>query len=245
MNKRQRNWILELILIAMLALTIITAAESAEVPQPTPPGNITVESNYTYQPGPVKSLNTSGGSFSIITINSTTQTPRWKAFLGNVTGKIGLWDGSNNSVYDWDLEVTTGEIYTTRNPSTIDWSGIECANISHIYNEEINLSINTSDEDSINNTFNTASHEAFYTASTYWEANECLGIATNINNARQTANFQEVLLYSDNYLIYTGLLEDGEQGYNGKYYDFQVIVPNDAQQGKSINTLYYFYLELV
>ena len=75
----------------------------------------------------------------------------------------------------------------------------------------------------------------------------CRAIATYVEDTKQApsvdATFQEILLQdTNNNLIFTTLVEQGETGYDSNPYDFQLIVPENP--GSSEGTTYYFYAEI-
>jgi hypothetical protein len=93
------------------------------------PTGATIVSNSTeYAPiVAAGSSTTVGGSFTTLLLNATTQTPRWKAYVGNVSGTFTLRDSSNDTIYDWGTASSGGEVYSSRDNS-IDWSSLLCAN---------------------------------------------------------------------------------------------------------------------
>ncbi|MFH1174211.1 MAG: hypothetical protein V1725_03705 [archaeon] len=190
------------------------------------------------------SITTVGGSFTTLVLNVTSQTLRWKAYVGNVTGKITLDDSTNKTIYDWTPAQIAGEIYATR-ASSIDWTKISCADQTIIESEQSYLNMNDS-SDRINRTFNLTIHRTFFVGITQIMNSSCPAIATYINDTAQApsedANFQEVLLNSTTNLIYTGILEPGTPGFDLNAYNFQLILPEDGT--KSTPTPYYFYVEL-
>lgn len=209
---------------------------------------VTILSNTTESPAPqsAASLTTAGGSFTTLLLNATSQTMKWKAYVGNVTGQLQLQDASDFTIYDWALTSIPGEVYASRNNS-ISWSQIQCAQNSTIGSEEVQLNINTLDVDSINRTFSNTTHQAFYVETTLISASSCRAIATYKNNARQspsaTADFQEILLDDTSHLVYATILENDVIGYNNGRFDFQMIVPEDPTS--TTPHTYYFWAELV
>jgi hypothetical protein len=227
------------IMLAMLLLfTSLAVAE---------PAGPTIIYNSTVSPTPqaAASISTAGGTFTTLILNATTQTMRWKAYVGNVTGSFTLKDSNNATLYDWSVASIAGEVYASRN-SSITWSSIRCAVNSTLLTEQTHLNITTSKEDSINRTFNTSVHRSFYVGTTLITNSSCRSIATYVNSTRQSASenayFQEVLLDDTQRFIYTTLLENDQQGYNNQAFDFQLIVAeSDVQVTPSP---YYFWVEL-
>jgi hypothetical protein len=210
------------------------------------PGGPQFTYNNTESPTPAgaTSITTAGGSFTTLVMNGTTQTLRWKAYVGNVTGSFTLDDASGFTIYDWQLATVTGEVYASRN-SSITFSNVICANRSIIASEDTSLNGGSSREDSINRTFVNSTHRTFLVGTTNMTTNSCPSIATYVNDSSQAvsaqASFQEVLLSDSNALVYTTLLENKTLGYNRGKYDFQLIVAESEVSGPST---YYFWVEL-
>lgn len=233
------------IMIIFFFIVLLYTSFATYAPIPMGPIDFVQNTNYTFSPTPVTSLNASGGNYTYIILNTTSQTFRWNAFVGNITGFLGLGDQNNRSLYKWTINRAKGEIYATRQSTIVDWVNIQCANSTNINNEENDLSINNTDVDSINRTFFQRDHKSFIASAVYFEQNECLAIKTFSNIGDQDSYFEEVLLYGGQKILYAVLLENDIVGFNGKTYDFQMILPNTAMNGSNSRTSYQFYTELV
>lgn len=231
----------------LLFLTIISALYAL----PTAPA-INYISNSTSANAGIGTIRSGdeGGFIHTININGNQQDFRWKAYVGNVTGKFVLEDALGFSIYDWSMDLNVqGEVYISRN-QTVDWATVNCSNRTTIINEDLNQSINSADPDSINRTFNTTGpHRTFKAAENTILNSTCPSISTYVNatESRQTDGenniFQEVLLQDQpGNMIYTVLLQDNWLGYNNISYDFQAIIADD--ETTNVQTTYYFYLEL-
>jgi cytochrome b561 len=194
---------------------------------------------------PAASITTAGGTFTTLLLNATTQTMRWKAYVGNVTGKFTLRDASNGTIYDWNIANIAGEVYASRNNS-ITWSSIRCAGNATVTAEQAQLNMSAAKVDSINLTFNNTVHKTFYVGTTLISHSTCRAVATYVNNTRQTATenaaFQEVLLDDTQSMVYATLLENKVQGYNNAPFDFQMIVAESDISATP--SPYYFWVEL-
>ena len=211
---------------------------------PVGPDTLNSVSNSTKVASGAKEFNISGGNIATFNLSARVQDPRWKGFVGNVTGSFTLDDASGSTLYDWQLSTITGRIYSTRNGSTIDWSAIKCANLTTLNAENSALNL-TNPDDNLNQTFNlTGSNPAFYVGSVPISANSCPTLNTYVNNASQTNYFYEMALYTDPSIVYATVMEPGSVGYNGEKYDFQAIVPDNGSPGFSGSTAYYLYIEL-
>jgi len=235
------------IIIVLLCLTLLTIKVRAI--DPVGPDAIELVSNDTQNTTAAKMVNISGGRIATLNVNATIQNPRWKAFIGNVTGKFTLMDSSGSAVFDWTIAAITGRIYATSNYSAISWSSINCSNITNLELENVRFN-HTRSDDNITKTFNSTynstsnktvsgSHNAFYVGNRYMPATTCPTLNTYENSAAQDVDFEEVSLYDGNNMVYATLLEDNEAGYNGAKYDFQMIVPEIGLADFSGATAYY------
>lgn len=191
------------------------------------------------------SLTTAGGSFTTLILNTTTQTPHWKAYVGNVTGLFTLDDADGNTIYDWTASTFTGEVYASRSNS-VNWANVDCVQDATITTEHSALNMTSLQPDNINRTFNNTIHAEFWVSSNYIAQSTCRAIATYINDSAQTpdvnADFQVVLLDDTTSMIFAALVEDDVSGFDNAPYDFQMIVP-ESDVAISPHT-YYFYTEL-
>jgi len=216
---------------------------------PGGPDSVTVTANETKSVSSPYTLNTSGGYITTINITSTTQNPRWKAFVGQVSGTFTLDDSSGSTIYDWSMTTVAGEVYATRNSSSISWTNIKCANTSLLENENTLMS-HTNPDDNITATFSDTTHSEFFVASVNISVNSCPTLNTYVGNSSQDTNFEEVVLSdSTNFsaggnLIYATILEQDATGFDNSTYDFQMIVPENGAEGFSGATAYYLYVEL-
>ncbi|MFH1505726.1 MAG: hypothetical protein ABIE94_01920 [archaeon] len=229
--------VLMLVILLSLSMHMILAV----------PGGPTVVSSdtETVTPKPAANITTAGGSFTTLILNATTQTDQWKAYVGNITGSITLDDADNNTIYDWALATITGEVYASRN-NNINWTNIQCADAATIAAEDVALSHDPGEEVSINRTFVGSTHESFIVSGINITQSDCQAIATYVNDSAQSAGlanlFQEVLLEDGDSMIYATILEQNQQGYDLRNFDFQMIVAEDETSGSP--TTYWFYAEL-
>lgn len=243
-DERDRRTANHVVLSALLVMMFILCASSMYgAPQgPT----ITSNNTETPTPQPATQITTAGGSFTTLVLNATQQTPRWKAYAGNVTGRLVLDDSTSRSIFDWTLASVTGEVYASRNGS-VDWASIVCANQTTILNEDTFLNMSQSNPDTINRTFVNKVHRSFYVGTTLIQNSTCNAIATYVNDTAQTpsenANFQEILLQdSSSRMVYSTLINQNATGFNLQRYDFQLIVAENEYQSNP--TTYYMYVEL-
>ncbi|MEK6947047.1 MAG: hypothetical protein AABX32_05570 [Nanoarchaeota archaeon] len=231
----------------LISLVILLASAILAYAAPSGPV-ITFISNETKQPSAARMINTTGGSITTVVLNATTQNPRWKAYVGNVTGALTLDDANDNTIFDWTLTNVIGEIYATRTSGNINWSGANCSNSTHISNEEFALN-HTNRDDNITKTFNAQIHNGFYVGSRQILPNTCFSVHTYVNSTSQSTKFEETILYdgtntSNGNIIYATPLEQDAYGFDNATYDFQMILPEVGLAAWASSTPYYFYVEL-
>jgi hypothetical protein len=241
MREENASWILR---AAFIILLLLATSVNSQVPQPGGPDTMTNISSQSPTPSGGYAMTTSGGTITTVNINATTQNPHWKAYVGNVSGRLALQNANNRSVYDWNITSTEGEIYATRKTSIVNWNTITCAGITNIQAEQTSLNISSAEPDSITTTFNKKSHAAFYAGLTPVSANSCNSTNLYVNSAA-SSDFEEVLLYDGSYMVYAALVEDSVIGFDGNRYDFQMIVPDSGLDGSQTPVTYYFYVELI
>lgn len=192
-----------------------------------------------------------GGNISVFNLTATIQNTRWKGFVGNLTGSFTLDDATGSTLFDWTLSSITGRIYTTRNSSDVNWSGVTCSNFTYLEQENTWLSHNST-SDNISATFNVnlsnVDHDPFDVGPVSISADSCPTLSTYVNNQSQAQGadvFEEIALRDNlNKTIYVTILESDVAGYNGNTYDFQMIVPENGSASWESSIPYYIYVEL-
>jgi hypothetical protein len=207
---------------------------------------ITFNSTSNATQAPAAAITTAGGTFTTLSLNTTGQTYRWKAYVGNVSGRLVLADATNYTIFDWNVASVSGEVYATRSNS-VNWGSVTCAASNTINTEDTFMNMSSGIPDTINKTFNRTVHRSFYVGSVLVPNSTCRSVATFVNNTAQTVSenavFQQVLLQdvSAN-LVYTTLVNASAIGYNANRYDFQMILAENEYQTSP--TTYYLYVEL-
>lgn len=228
-----------------LALAIIICQGAAAAPSgPT----ITFIANETKSSAGAAIINTSGGTITTVMLNATTQNQRWKAYVGNVSGKLTLDDGNDNTIFDWSLTNVVGEIYATRSSASINWTGINCSNSTHIENEERSMN-HTNMDDNITATFDELNSRQFFIGTEEILEDTCSAVHTYVNSTSQSVKFEEVILYDGatpeyGNIVYATPLEQDAFGFDRSTYDFQMILPENGLPSWRGSTAYYFYVEL-
>lgn len=212
---------------------------------PTGPGSMGIIANETKVASNATEINISGGHIATINLTVTQQNSRWKAFVGNVTGKFTLDDSAGSTIYDWTLASITGRVFATRNSSTISWPHINCSTNATL--EVENAAMNqTNAFDNITFTFRQRDHASFFVGAVQILADNCPSLHTYINSATQSSDFEEVALndWSSNVTVYGTIMENDLGGFDGGQYDFQMLVPENGAPGYTGYTPYYLYVEL-
>lgn len=234
----------------LLVLLIITATLSIVVQVSAAPASpqITYVSNSTYTSISANRSVDEKGTITVLTMTLNQQNYRWKAYVGNVSGKLSLDDATASTIYDWSLTTINGEVYVSR-ASSITWANVSCVNQTVINNEQSFFGMSPSSRDSINGTFNHTVHSSFLIGTKNITASSCRSAFTYVNDAPQpiseSSNFQEILLRDElsGSMIYATILEQDQTSYDGvSTYDFQLIVAEN--ESSSVPTNYYFYVEL-
>jgi hypothetical protein len=242
-NKRWSTRILrQLAIVSVLIILLVQGYLALAVPEGA---NVTFNFTETRTPTSAASIATAGGTFTTLLLNGTTQTLRWKAYVGNATGTLTLDDAGGSTIYDWRLVSIAGEVYASRSNSIV-WSSVNCSPRSLVENETLTMNMSFSSADNLNKTFNMSVHKQFFVGGNRIYNSTCPAIATYVNDSRQVSSesalFQEVLLSDGPHLVYSTLLEPGQIGFDRSRYNFQMIVPENEYAGAP--TPYYFYLEL-
>lgn len=230
--------------LGVLILFIIGALGFVSAADPTGPSWMNVTANETWA-GEVNGamVNTSGGVLSKIDVEATVQNPHWKAFVGWIDGKFTLDDSADETIYDWTLSSIGGQVYATRASGNIDWANIGCATSGEIDVED--GSLNHDGEDNISSTFNDTNTGTYSVAGFAVGAGDCFAANTYIGNVSQGASFEEFVLEDDSAnIVFATEIEDEVVGFDGVSYDFQMIVPEDGDDGFTGSTSYYLYVEL-
>jgi hypothetical protein len=241
-SKKSRNFLaLALIFGIFFSITLVFAA-TPELPGITSVNNSTsTNTNNGF-------FNISGGYISTINLDATFQNSRWKAFVGNVSGKYTLDDEAGQTIFDWTFATITGKVYATRDTGTVEWASLTCADATEVGAENTAMIHTPTAVDNINNTLNRTTHSAFWAANKFFAADNCnFGVLTYVNDANQGAgtDFEEIVLHDGTSLVYATILEDNAEGYDtAKTFDFQMIVPENGTSGYTGATPYYIYVEL-
>jgi hypothetical protein len=212
--------------------------------------SVTYVSNTTKVSAGADNRTDNKGTITTVTLSTTQQNIKWKAYVGNVSGILVLKDADSYSLYEWPSAGSPdGKVYMTMN-SSVDWSTIQCANETNILTQQTALGHLGTAVDNINNTFSTRIHENFDVGTIPITNSTCKSAFPWVNNTAQAASeealFQEVLLMDTNLrIIFTALIDQNTKGFRddaeNTTYDFQALVPDFTT---STTATYYFYVEI-
>ncbi|PIN90991.1 hypothetical protein COU60_00020 [Candidatus Pacearchaeota archaeon CG10_big_fil_rev_8_21_14_0_10_34_76] len=231
-------------------------------------GNSSITGSERASSAPPGSVSAQAGNVTQLDISGYTITQAWQGYYGNVTGTLVLADSSNSLLYDWSIASPSGEIYASTN-SSVGWPYTQCfnytatgtfaddtsnagatsqfgMNLSQIHDE---FNILESAPDSVDRTFNMigeSSHRDFYTSNLKFNAGQCQSTQLFDGAGNQSGLFQEILLYepSTASVIFTSLIEQQADGFDGGLHDFEMLVLENGREGDTDITTYYLYVEL-
>jgi len=188
----------------------------------------------------------SGGFIFTINLDGISQNDRWKAYVGNVSGRLVLQDAVGWAIYDWTVASTlTGEIYATRASTTINWPEVNCSTATNTTNEEQVINHTNNPNDNLSRTFNNTDNSEFYVGNVRIWNNTCPTTNLFVNGTRGlNDDFEEVLLHDDVNMVYASIIEVNAYGYRNETFDFQMLLPERGYSGWASSTAYYFYVEL-
>jgi len=250
-NVNKRAKLVFFLIVLSCSLYFALVGLSKAVPAGVSPSFIASDSGPTTTAGTRTDL---GGTITTLTLDVVSQDQSWKAYVGNITGKMVLRNVNGISIYEWNINSSAlaGYIFVSRNGS-VNWSLIRCANNTIIEGEQDVLSMGLTSADNLNKTFNYTRHGAmaFTGGISPIDANTCPSTATYVNGSMQgsmdTAVFQEILLTDTTNLVYGTFINQNSLGFDNnasitKEYDFQFIVGEN--RSASVGKTYYFYAEI-
>jgi hypothetical protein len=211
----------------------------------TPQGPDTLNSvnNSTKGNTSAKEFNISGGYIATFNLSATLQNPRWKGFVGNVTGSFTLDDATGATIYDWTLSTIAGRVFATRTSGSVTWGSLVCATNATLEAENLALA-HSNNDDNITKTFQRRAHPAFTAAGQAISANDCPTARPYVSDNSQQTKFNETALHDGTNHVFCAELENNQAGYDGNLFDFQMIVPENGSAGYGGSTAYYMYVEL-
>lgn len=208
--------------------------------------NLVAGTDTSAAPGSAGTNNALAGNVTELTIDGLVNTQAWQGYYGNVTGVIQLANSNSDVMYNWSLANPQGELYASTDNS-VTWASIDCFNYTADgATQETAFGITEGDVDGINETFSLTDHNGFYVGAVDFSAgNNCS--STRIFDSTQAGvdqNFEEVLLWDGDAMVFAALLEQDTLGFDNNPHDFQIMVLENGHSGNTATTPYYFYVEL-
>ena len=213
-------------------------------------------------------INAIAGNVSEINLFGFSVTQSWQGYFGNVTGTITLEDNGGNVLYNWSEASPEGEIYASKNDSIV-WNYVQCFNFTATgtYGDDTGnaggtsqfgtnltilesmFNIDSDDSDGVDETFTLfgSGHNRFFTNNMEFIEGECRNTQVFSNaDTGEDNKFEEVLLYepSTYSVIFAGLLNEDELGFDNDPHDFELLVLEDGHGTDTATDTYYFYVEL-
>jgi hypothetical protein len=188
------------------------------------------------------SVDVQAGNVTELNISGTAITNHWAGFFGEISGTMTLETSDGNVFYNWSgLSDVSGEVFASTD-NTVTWSGIGCATAGEITAIETALGIAATDADTIGLTYSSIAHPAF-DVGVVTGITGCNSTNTYVNNGvKDPTTFYQILLTDTNGdAVYTTLINETTQGFDGNNHDFQLLVGESDAAGV---TPLYFYIEL-
>ena len=244
----KKRGIFSICLAVSVLIILIFCMSLGLAASPGGPSNLNITSNETRAATPSQVINVSGGYIATLNITANIQNPRWKGMVGWVNGKFSLDDQSGSTLFDWSLATITGDVFATRNSTTVRWANIQCANVTVLETE--NLRMNHSNyNDNLTKTFSNRTHSTFDVGGVSIDLDSCPTAHPYVNNATGLT-FQETVLFDGatdaevGAVVYSALINDNQVGFDGQVYDFEMVIPENGLATWSGQTPYYLYVEL-
>ena len=233
-------------LFVLFAVTFLAIGLAAAAPEG---GTVASIANTTATPDAATAATASGGQISLISISGRSQTQVWAGFVGDVTGTLTLRNSVGDSLYNWTMTTAQGEVFATRNSGTPTWASVACADTGEATAENTLFNMGTRWDNftqTMDVALNAYSNPAFDVGGVPIGGGACgYGLNTLVNSGTSTTFGETVLSDGTANLIYVAHLANDQTGYNGTTYDFQMLVPEDAQGSAAATyTNYYFFVEL-
>lgn len=228
------------LLVIWMLLTFLAVFPAGAVPTGQTPTN---NSNTTYNPTAGSAAARGGNITKIDFINTLTQTSKWQAYYGNVTGKIILGNSSSGSMFNWTVSTLSGAVYATQQ-SVMNFTAWENLAARTGANIDSDFSFTAGNSDSGTNTFNNAT--SVPTVIVSGKSITASAGATTYNNAGLgewwTVAMADSSTASEGNYVFAGVIRPAKTAFDGTQKDFQMIVPENQVSGTET---YYFYVELI
>ena len=183
-----------------------------------------------------------GGNITNLDLNTEQQTDRWQGYFGDIDGNITLDQADNETLYRWELSNMAGEVYAS-NLTAPNWGNLGVANAAAC------LYADAGDgSEAVNETFTASANAAFDVANvTIAVTSTC---STDLFNTSEVADpgYEENILLDagqGSEFVWVGFINDQGPCFDGDAVtcDYELIVPDDAENTAADTTTYYFWVE--
>ncbi len=254
MNRKKARQFIFILAFAVF-LTLWFSNYSLGTSTPEGPQTLQVVNSTSKNAESSKTISAVAGNVTQLNIFARTQTRTWQGYYGNVSGTITLQDSNDNTIYDWENANPSGQIFASPGPIDFSDGNIECYNFTKqesgyrdLASMESYFGIPEKAVDGINETFNmTTDFDPFYITTTYIDDLCPVVYLYNSTNHSTKDTYQELLLYdkTSTNAVFTSIIEPGGiDGFDGRQWDFEMIVADNGRNGDIDATTYYFYVSL-
>jgi len=255
MRSDTRILICAILILVVIAMPVVIAAEIPT--EPEGPSTLSVVNSTRRTPASAATIDAQAGNVTELSIYGSTVTQTWQAYYGNITGTITLDDALNHTIYDWQVTIPKGEIFASEGPIDFAYGNVQCYdfNMTDVGYSDFNtlseyetiLGLDASSADGIDETFEeSTNYTTFYVGSKLINDICPKTNPYDQNETKDPNKFQELLLYDNtsNKIVYTSILEQDALGFDGRYWDFEMIVGENGHDGEAGTTQFYFYVEI-
>jgi len=205
------------------------------------PGGGTVDystSKGSYPVSSVGTINVTSGNIYLANVSAKQSTYHWAGIYGNATGTLILGDSSSHKMYEWTAKA---KYVFFDDDTSITWGSLDNATCSEIEGTYTFLS---GASDSCDNTFTTVkTFDSDATSDAVTNAN-----AAQTYDSSQTAYWYTIALEDSSGtgdIVFVGEVDNNyHASYNGELSNYQVILPENGENGDTGTTTYYIWIEL-
>jgi len=236
--------------IAVIVVALVAAFTGIASATPTEAISLVEGANETKNVTVGANTTAIGGYVTEINITISQQTTKWQGYYGNVSGGIVLMDATGNSMFNWDIDEPTGEVYATPLGTLPDWTNynntVNTTKVSVAF--DLGTSV-TGVADNATDTFNATAHTEFYLAGMRIPGS--IGPCATTRDGSGASTWETVLLTDGDAgtamtdFLFIGLIQESGTSFKGATdpCDYQMIVPDDPNDDGAATT-YYFYVEV-
>jgi len=202
--------------------TVSTPDDKGVYPEPSP-GNINVVSGHIYKS------------------DLTTEQPtyHWAGIYGNVSGKLILGDSDSNKMFEWDANATY--VFFDNDNTVSNWNGLSAATCSDVHGA-FNFLVGASDD--CTRTFTITNYDPSF-KSIQDSISSTIAVKTYDGETPQDQYWETFVVKDGTDVMFVGKVVPGHHtAYNGEDARYQVILPENGNNGDTTATTYYVWVEL-